>query len=55
MRDALELIARGGCQNYTSGVRCWAVKGRFRGAHYTAEAWCEACIAQDALGRDEHE
>ncbi len=47
-REALELIARGGCENYVGGLRCWQA-GRLRGAHYTAEAWCLKCIAQRAL------
>jgi hypothetical protein len=55
LTDALELIARGGCENYTGGHRCWENPNRIKGAHYTSEAWCDACIAQDALGRDQPE
>ena len=54
MENALRLIARGGCENYTNGVRCWAFRDRIRGAHYTAEAWCEACVAQDGLDGGPH-
>ena len=50
--EALELIARGGCENYTV-KRCWDSPGRTKGAPYTADGWCNACIAQDALGRYE--
>jgi hypothetical protein len=49
MREALELIARGGCENYTGSTRCWDRPNRIKGAHYTAEAWCTACVAQEAL------
>jgi len=52
-REALELIARGGCEN-CPGERCWeGPRGLFvvpsGGAEYSAEAWCDACIAQKAL------
>lgn len=46
--SALRLIDRHGCSNYTSG-RCWDA-GRTRGAPYTADSWCKACVAADALG-----
>ena len=53
--DALTLIALGGCENNTGGRRCWQDPERIRGGHYTSGAWCSACIAQDALGRDKLE
>jgi NTP pyrophosphatase (non-canonical NTP hydrolase) len=48
MRLALELIDRDGCTTNTRG-RCWD-EGRQRGARYGADAWCDACVARDALG-----
>ena len=47
MCDALRLIDRHGCTRNTAG-RCWD-GGYQRGARYSAEAWCDACIAADAL------
>lgn len=47
--DALELIGKGGCSNFWQG-HCEA-SGRVRGAQFGADAWCDACIANDALGR----
>lgn len=50
LRDALRLIAGEKCENYTGRTRCWDEGwGRTRGAPCTAEAWCDACIAQAAL------
>lgn len=46
--DALLLID-GGCESFTSG-RCRDA-GRIRFAPYTAEAWCQSCVAHDALER----
>lgn len=48
--SALELIDRNGCTNFTRG-RCWDY-GRLRGAKYSADAWCAACVARDALDPD---
>lgn len=48
MCAALRLIDRHGCITYTRG-RCWD-SGRTRGARYGADAWCDACVAADALG-----
>lgn len=50
-RPALELIDREGCTNFTSG-RCWDYE-RQRGAKYGADAWCDACVARDALGEED--
>jgi hypothetical protein len=47
MRDALKLIDAHGCENNTEG-RCWD-DGRTPGAKYDADAWCNACVAADAL------
>jgi hypothetical protein len=47
LRSALWLIDRNGCENYTTG-RCWE-HARARGARYQADAWCNACVAADAL------
>jgi hypothetical protein len=50
LKDALRLISGEKCENYTGDWRCWDDgMGRTRGARYTAEAWCDACIAQAAL------
>lgn len=49
--DALQLIDRHGCTNYT-GRRCsedWS--GRRRGGPDEASSWCGACVARDALDR----
>lgn len=51
LREALRLIARGGCENYTGDRRCWDSGARVRGGRYLAEAWCHPCIAQAALDR----
>lgn len=47
--DALELIARYGCETYVGPRDCRDDTGRARGADYGAEAWCSSCVAQDAL------
>lgn len=47
--EALKLIAGDRCENYTSGS-CIGDRGRTKDAPYTAERWCDACIAADALG-----
>lgn len=52
LRSALELIDRNGCTNLTRG-RCWDTNSRQRGAKYGADAWCDACVARDALGPEE--
>lgn len=49
MRAALLLIGGVGCENFTRG-HCEA-NGRQRGAEFGADAWCDACIANAALGR----
>jgi hypothetical protein len=52
--DALRLIDRHGCESYTSDQRCSDPgSGRIRGARYGSEAWCDPCIAADALRRVE--
>jgi hypothetical protein len=47
MSDALRLIDQHGCTHLTTG-RCWEA-GYTRGAPYSADAWCDACVAADAL------
>lgn len=55
LREALELIDVRGCENCTHG-RCFDKgSGRTRGALYTADAWCDACVARHALALDETE
>ena len=49
--NALRLIARG-CGNYTRGNCREEVHGRRKDAQYTAERWCDACIAEGALMDD---
>jgi hypothetical protein len=49
MREALLIIGGYGCANYTRG-HCEHA-GRIRAADFTADAWCDACIANAALGR----
>ena len=55
--DALDLIARGGsagepyrCERLTTGPGSCRTNYQ-RGAYYGADAWCEPCIAFDALER----
>lgn len=48
-RNALRLIARNGCENYTGRSTCRDNSGRTRDARYGAEKWCDACIALDVL------
>lgn len=50
LADALLLISRNGCSNYTRGS-CRDYRHRTRGAAATADAWCEECVALDALER----
>lgn len=50
--DALRLLARDTCGRFTSGPgSCW--RSYERGARYGGEAWCEQCVALDALRRIE--
>ena len=49
--DALHLIDLCGCTTFT-GPRCLdSTSGRKRGAECGADAWCDACVARDALNR----
>jgi hypothetical protein len=50
--EALQLIIamggrEGGCRNYVT-TNC-VTNGRQRGARYSAEAWCEGCVAREAI------
>lgn len=49
--DALLIIAGTGCSNYTSRSCRDASSGRTRTAAFSAEAWCQECVAADALER----
>jgi len=49
--DALWLIDRHGCTNYTVGRCSDPTSGKRRGAKYGADMWCNACVARDALDR----
>ena len=48
--SALRIIQGDGCRNYTTGLGS-CIKNRPNGKHakYLAEAWCDSCIAYDAL------
>lgn len=49
MREALRHVGKYGCENFT-----WShceQAGRIKGAEFTADAWCDACVANEALGR----
>lgn len=45
--DALRTIGTA-CASYTGDTTCVSA-GRTRGARYMAEAWCDQCIAREAL------
>jgi hypothetical protein len=47
--DALRLIMGDRCQTFTSGLGTCITSGRTKDAKYTAERWCDSCIAFDAL------
>lgn len=49
LTDALLIIGEQGCSNYV-GSSCQR-SGRGRRAEFTAERWCDECIARDALER----
>lgn len=51
LAEALMLIAGDRCSSFTSGSCRSATSGKTRGAPYMAEAWCDECIARDALER----
>jgi hypothetical protein len=49
LRAALVTIANGQeCSNYT-GCPCRFDASRTKDCYYTADRWCDACIANDAL------
>lgn len=50
LTDALQLLAADGCHTFTQGS-CRDDGARTRGARFSAEAWCQPCVAQDALDR----
>lgn len=49
MREALLHIGGFGCETFTRG-HCEQA-GRIKDAEFTSEAWCNACVANAALGR----
>ena len=50
IRAALNLIAERSCENFTGGPgSCWRAPGRTPEARYTAERWCDPCIALAAI------
>jgi hypothetical protein len=49
LRDALTHIAEDGCESYTTGPGSCINAGRSRDAEYTADRWCDQCVAYDAL------
>lgn len=48
--DALLLIAGDRCTTFTPPANCLSA-GKTRGVRYGADAWCEGCVARDALVR----
>jgi hypothetical protein len=51
LTDALLIIAGDRCAAFTSGSCRSVGAGKTRGAPYGADAWCEQCVARDALER----
>lgn len=51
LRNALRLIAGKSCSNFTTGPGSCLKQGRRRNAKYSAERWCDACIAWEAIQR----
>jgi hypothetical protein len=49
--EALRLIAGDRCERLTRGRCSDASSGYVRGARYGADAWCDGCVAADALAR----
>jgi len=50
MRAALQLIAARSCERLTSGPgSCWNQPIWYPEAPYTADRWCDGCIALAAL------
>lgn len=50
LEAALRLICGDQCGNFTSGPgTCITARPNGRGHHYGAEAWCDACVAFEAL------
>ena len=47
--SALKLIFGGCCDSYTTGPGSCIRTNRKRKAKYSADQWCRACIAYDAL------
>jgi hypothetical protein len=50
MRTALNLLAKPSCERLTTGPgSCWSQPSWTPEARYTADKWCDACIALSAL------
>lgn len=50
MYDALRLIAGDSCSRLTSGPgSCWSQPAWTKDAPFTADRWCDACIARAAI------
>lgn len=47
MREALEAIGTH-CTNYTGSTTCVSA-GRTRDSEFTADSWCDQCIAREGL------
>lgn len=45
------MVIYGECENYTGSASCRVHSGRTRRADCAVEAWCEQCVARDALER----
>lgn len=50
LAEALMVIDRD-CDNYTGPSTCREDASRTRRAEFTADAWCDPCVARDALER----
>lgn len=55
LADALEHIRGAGCENYLANIgessfgHCIRVRPNGKYAEFTAESWCNSCIAHEAL------
>lgn len=50
--EALTLIRGEGCENYYLPIgACLTARPNGRLQEYTAERWCDSCIAHDAIER----
>ncbi len=49
MKEALELIAKDGCENWTSGIASCFEASKQIGAPHSADSVCHGCLAYAAL------